>query len=84
MAGASDHAIMKFAVENGFIIVTRDVDLPKMVRFSKRPAKVIWLEFHNPATRVIANALRTNIEQIEAFSLDATKFILIIRQIGSG
>ncbi len=83
MAGCTDHAIKKYAAMNDFIVVTRDIDLPNLVRFSGPPPKVIWLEFHNPSTRVIANVLRLNLEQIEAFALEPATSVLVIRQVKS-
>jgi predicted nuclease of predicted toxin-antitoxin system len=80
MAGASDRAIKEYAAENGFIIVTRDLDLPDLVKFSPPPPKVIWLQFHNPSTRVIVSALRINLEQIEAFAVQPATSLLVIRQ----
>jgi predicted nuclease of predicted toxin-antitoxin system len=81
MAGASDQAIREHAIANGFIIATRDVDLPDLVKIKGPPPKVIWIQFHNPSTRVIVNALRINIEQIEAFAAEPSKALLIIRQL---
>jgi predicted nuclease of predicted toxin-antitoxin system len=81
LGGASDQAIRKHAIENKFIVVTRDVDLPDLVKLSGPPPKVIWLQLHNPSTRVVIKALKINLEQIEAFAAEPTKGLLIIRQL---
>jgi predicted nuclease of predicted toxin-antitoxin system len=81
LAGATDQAIKKHAADNGFIIVTRDLDLPDLVKLSKPPPKVIWLQLHNPSTRVVINALRINLEQIEAFAGEPATSLLVIRQL---
>ena len=60
-------------------MVSRDQDLSDLARFFGAPPKVIWLRFHNPSTRVIANALRINVEQIEAFA-GGDQSVLILRQ----
>jgi predicted nuclease of predicted toxin-antitoxin system len=80
LAGATDDFVREYAATNGFIIVTRDLDFPELVKFSKPPPKVIWLEFHNPSTRIVANALRINLEQIEAFAAERETSLLVIRQ----
>jgi predicted nuclease of predicted toxin-antitoxin system len=80
LAGETDHKLRNYAKDNGFIIVTRDDDLVKLAHFYGAPPKVIWLKLHNPGTMTVVRILQLNMEQIEAFSNDATKAILIIRQ----
>jgi predicted nuclease of predicted toxin-antitoxin system len=79
LAGATDQTLRDYARENGYIMVSRDQDLADLARFYGAPPKVIWLRFHNPSSRVIANALRINFEQIEAFAASEQAF-LILRQ----
>jgi predicted nuclease of predicted toxin-antitoxin system len=66
----------------GEIMATRDKDLPDLAKILGAPPKVIWLRFHNPSTKVIANALRINLEQVEAFAASHESVLIIQQRLG--
>lgn len=64
---ASDRMIWDYALENKFIIVTKDADFGDLSVLLGFPPKVIWIRSGNCATAVIENILRKHFSDIENF-----------------
>nr|VFJ90385.1 MAG: Predicted nuclease, contains PIN domain, potential toxin-antitoxin system component [Candidatus Kentron sp. H]VFJ91590.1 MAG: Predicted nuclease, contains PIN domain, potential toxin-antitoxin system component [Candidatus Kentron sp. H]VFJ98181.1 MAG: Predicted nuclease, contains PIN domain, potential toxin-antitoxin system component [Candidatus Kentron sp. H] len=62
---ASDAAIWQFALENDFVIVTKDSDFEEMGLIRGSPPKVIWVKLGNVTNQVILSALIENRSRIE-------------------
>ena len=62
-----DAPLWNFARDNGFVIVTKDVDFSDRSTLLGHPPKVIWIHLGNCTTSEIELALRSHHEQIEAF-----------------
>ncbi len=73
-----DVPLWEFARDNGFTIVTKDVDFSDRSVLVGHPPKVIWIRMGNCKTADIESALRRTHEQIEAFGLDDALGVLNI------
>ena len=70
LARAADIPLWDFARENGFVIVTKDVDFSDRSALIGFPPKIIWVRIGNCSTAEIQSALRRHYEQVEAFDAD--------------
>jgi predicted nuclease of predicted toxin-antitoxin system len=57
---ASDKAIREYAVENDFVIVTKDADFYDMNLVFGQPPKIIWLRTGNQTKAETVNTLIAN------------------------
>ena len=64
---APDNQVWRFALENGFTIVTKDSDFSETSVLQGCPPKVIWLRIGNCATSQALHVLRDNFELIQHF-----------------
>lgn len=67
LSKADDLEVRKFALENEFIIVTRDSDFYDLALMFGIPPKVVWIRSGNSSTKFIEELLRYNFTQIEEF-----------------
>ncbi|HXI24631.1 MAG TPA: DUF5615 family PIN-like protein [Pyrinomonadaceae bacterium] len=67
MEEASDRTIWEFAKENGFTVVSHDVDFADLATLFGPPPKVIWLRCGNQPTEAIEKRLRDHVEAIASF-----------------
>ncbi|WP_407187024.1 DUF5615 family PIN-like protein [Bradyrhizobium centrosematis] len=70
LSEATDRILWEFAKENGFAIVTKDVDFAEMAGLLGSPPKVIWLRSGNQSTAAVAHLLRRHAQTIQAFEGD--------------
>jgi predicted nuclease of predicted toxin-antitoxin system len=63
----TDEAIWTCAGDHGLVIVTKDEDFQRFSVWRGFPPKVIWIRAGNAATAAIAELLRGNVAQIDAF-----------------
>ncbi len=73
-----DKNVWTYARENGFVIVTKDVDFSELGLLSGFPPKIVWIRRGNCATREIEQMLRENIPAIESLSQDPETGILTL------
>ena len=59
-----DINIWKYALDNGFVIVTRDSDYNELITLKGFPPKVIWIKRGNCSTKQIESILRAHIDDI--------------------
>jgi predicted nuclease of predicted toxin-antitoxin system len=78
---APDELIWEYAAANGFVIVTKDDDFRQRSFLRGFPPKVIWLQFGNCPTELIAAALRDRLADRQTFVADSAKALLILSRI---
>ena len=76
LARAPDTLIWRHALENGFVIVSKDEDFHHLSFLHGAPPKVIGLSIGNCSTTRLARLLRERAEEIAAFDADATASFL--------
>lgn len=62
----SDEAIWRYALEQGYCIVTKDADFYDLSLVRGAPPKVIWLKSGNVTKSAIAHSLIANRDYLEA------------------
>jgi predicted nuclease of predicted toxin-antitoxin system len=67
LRGMSDAEVWRYAVENGFAIVSKDSDFARRSFLEGSPPKVIWLRIGNCTTTRVDFVLRNAVERAEAF-----------------
>jgi predicted nuclease of predicted toxin-antitoxin system len=76
LSESDDIEIWEYAKENGFTIVTKDVDFYDIGLVKGYPPKVIWLRCGNTSTNNIERILRDNYELIKDFIVNLPKICL--------
>ncbi len=61
---ADDKTIRQYAIDNNFIIATKDADFYEMNMLYGQPPKIIWLKIGNQSKALTIKALQDNIEAI--------------------
>ncbi len=67
LRGSSDDEVWRYALENGFVIVSKDSDFSQRSVLLGSPPKVIWLRMGNCTTTRAEFVLRNAAERIHAF-----------------
>lgn len=70
LKASDDLDVWKYAVENDFVIVSKDVDMHDRSLVFGFPPKVIWIRLGNCSTREVENIIRREIELIHRFVED--------------
>ncbi len=65
MEQLDDMAIRQYAIENGFIIVTKDADFYEMDLLYGQPPKIIWIKTGNQSKAATIKTLRDHTVEIE-------------------
>ena len=76
-AGA-DPLVWDFALQNDFIILSKDADMHDLSLLKGSPPKVVWLRVGNGPTVGIANLLRTRLADVQAFAADPSLALLAL------
>jgi len=63
---AADSAIWRFALENDFVIVTKDADFQEIGSIRGSPPRVIWIRLGNVDNQGVLSALIENRARIES------------------
>jgi predicted nuclease of predicted toxin-antitoxin system len=74
----SDEAIWTFAIENDFVIVTKDDDFEHKALLLAPPGKVILVTLGNCATDAVARLLLDQRDLIEVFTDSRTETLLVL------
>jgi len=69
-ARLTDLEIWQYARDQQYCIVTYDEDFYEWQNLKGMPPKIIWLRFGNAKTKIIAEKLIKNVEQIQDFLSD--------------
>lgn len=72
----SDTAIWQYALENDFIIISKDSDFYHRSQTNKKASKIIWLRRGNASTSEVAQMIRQS--KIEDFHNDESKECMVI------
>ncbi|MDX6614738.1 MAG: hypothetical protein QOD75_3924 [Blastocatellia bacterium] len=75
---AGDSAIWEYALQNGFVIVSKDSDFQQRSLLYGSPPKFIWLRTGNCPTKAIEDLLRKHSVAIHTFYLDNTRAHLML------
>jgi predicted nuclease of predicted toxin-antitoxin system len=78
MGAATDPRVWDYAREHDCIIVSKDSDFQQLVARFGYPPKVVWLRCGNCSTVEIYAILRRHAAQLEAFSRDPDRGVLIL------
>lgn len=62
---ASDEVIRQYAIDNDFIIVTKDADFYEMNLIYGQPPKIVWLKMGNLSKAETIKVLQENRESIK-------------------
>ena len=73
-----DTPLWDFARDNGYTIVSKDVDFSDLSVLFGHPPKVIWIRLGNCTTTDIEAALRRHQEQIMLFDKDENLSVITI------
>lgn len=60
-----DKTIRQYAINNGFVVVTKDADFYEMSMLYGQPPKIIWLKIGNQSKASTIKILQENIEVIQ-------------------
>ena len=77
MQGTTDSSIWEYAKTENHMIVSKDNDFRQRSFLFGFPPKVIWLSVGNGGTKLIANLLLKNSEQIKTFANNSTEGLLV-------
>jgi predicted nuclease of predicted toxin-antitoxin system len=67
LLGASDKRVWQYAIENGFVIVSKDSDFAQRSFLFGAPPRVVWLRIGNCTTARAEFVLRNTVERLLAF-----------------
>jgi len=62
-----DQDVWQFAIENDFVIVSKDADLHDRSLLYGFPPKVIWIRSGNCSTNAVETLIRKELDRIRAF-----------------
>jgi len=79
LENANDKIIRNYAIENDFVIVTKDADFYEMSLLYSQPPKIIWLKIGNQSKAKTINTLLENKLQIEQVLLNDDKACVEIK-----
>ena len=75
---AADEAVWRFALDNGFMIVSKDSDFQERSQIAASAPKVVWIRRGNCTTTAIDAMLRKNVDRIEALGREKAPSFLIL------
>lgn len=75
---ASDLEIREYARQNGFSIVTKDVDFSDLCVLRGFPPKINWIRRGNCSVRVLQQILREHYDDIRALDADPMNGVLTL------
>lgn len=79
LSQADDSAILNYARDHDYIVVTKDADYRALrLSFGKPVPRVAWIRLGNGSTTMIEHVLRSRVLAIEALADDETGIIDIL------
>jgi predicted nuclease of predicted toxin-antitoxin system len=75
---SDDWTVWMSAGAQGFVLVTKDEDLPQLALVKGHPPKVIWIRLGNCSTGQIESLLRWRIDAIREFVADPELSVLTL------
>jgi predicted nuclease of predicted toxin-antitoxin system len=78
---ATDAEVFNYALDNGYALVSKDVDFAELAQEARRPSpKVVWLRLGNCTTSEIEETLRARQEAVAALESDPEAKVLALGQ----
>lgn len=74
----SDDAIWEYAVDRGYVIVTKDSDFYERCAMEGPPPKIIFLQIGNAPTRTVLAVIMANHQIIEGFGQREAEVALVL------
>ena len=78
LRGAEDWQIWDYARNEGFAIVSKDVDFRERSYVEGAPPKIVWLDVGNAGTEAIQRLLRRARARVERFAASEGSSLLIL------
>ena len=78
LSDAEDGAVWSYAAQQGFMIVSKDLDFHQRSLVLGPPPKVVWVRLGNCSTSQIAALLRMRQTDLAAFAADAAAAFLAL------
>ena len=78
MKATVDTIVWEHAKADGFMIVSKDVDMHDLSLALGKPPKVIWLRLGNSSTRQVENLIRQEFSAISLFYKDDSLSLLAL------
>jgi predicted nuclease of predicted toxin-antitoxin system len=78
---ASDRTIWDYALEHGFVIVSKDSDFRQLSFLRGPPPKAIWLRVGNVSTSAVFDLLLGNVDLIERFGASEEEAFLVLPRL---
>lgn len=75
---ASDQVVWQYALDHGFMIVTKDSDFQELSQIAAAGPKTIWVRRGNCTTATMEALLRKNVDRIAALDRDPNSSFLIL------
>ncbi|MBI1743530.1 DUF5615 family PIN-like protein [Candidatus Acetothermia bacterium] len=75
---ADDEAVWKFAIQNSFIIISKDSDFHQRSLLYGPPPKVVWIQRGNCSTAIVEAVLRQYHSDMQKFHDDLTAAFLVL------
>jgi predicted nuclease of predicted toxin-antitoxin system len=76
---ASDETVWRFALDHGFVIVSKDSDFQERSQVANSAPKVVWIQRGNCSTKDIEAMLRENADLITALEQEPpTNFVILL------
>ena len=76
---ASDETVWRFALDHGFVIVSKDSDFQERSQVANSAPKVVWIQRGNCSTKDIEVMLRENADLITALEQEPpTNFVILL------
>ena len=70
LKSAPDPKVWQFAIDNDFVIVSKDSDLHNRSLIFGFPPKIIWIRLGNCSTNDVESLIRKEIDKIKSFVND--------------
>jgi predicted nuclease of predicted toxin-antitoxin system len=77
---ASDAEVFNYALDNGYALVSKDVDFVELAQAHSPSPKVVWLRLGNCTTSEIEDTLRARQEAVAALESDPEARVLALGQ----
>lgn len=78
LAEASDEAVWQYAIQQSFVIITKDADFHQRSFLFGHPPKVVWIRCGNCSTATIEQLLRLRRNDLLQFTADREGAFLVI------
>ena len=77
---ASDAEVFDYTLDNGYALVSKDVDFAELAQARSPSPKVVWLRLGNCTTAEIEDTLRARQEAVAALESDPEARVLALEQ----